>query len=306
MSVAAQSLRWTDLNPRQAILYGLVPSMIFLGHRGELVSEKRDEAIEKCFQKNMVTEDNVVRLLESFVTGEADVVPEPLLQLMNTVEDGKVHWIPCHMMEVLCQFASRGSLPNQHLVLNQIVSQFRGFADAKGQSGDAWEHLFVVTLLVRALSRQFDDSVFPLNAVNFAGCSVTFNGPFDLCGKTFESFSVVDEFVASIVTPPHFPHISIYFPSHASFEEVDVIVAAWPTANSRELYGYQLREGKQLPKKKANTAFLKSWVIRGRAAQQRDVIRNWRTASEDEISAFFGESGSNWTPTSWVNLSSIQ
>lgn len=71
---------------------------------------------------------------------------------MNTVEEGKVHWIPCHMMVVLKEFAYRGSLPNQHLVLENIVSQSDRFCSAKGQSGDPWEALFVVVLLLRAVN----------------------------------------------------------------------------------------------------------------------------------------------------------
>ena len=99
-----------------------------------------------------MTEDNGVRLLTSFITGQASLVPRPLLELMNIVEEGKVSWIPCHMMVVLKEFASCGSLPNQHLVLKNIVSQFDRFCSAKGQSGDAWEVLFVVVLLLHAVT----------------------------------------------------------------------------------------------------------------------------------------------------------
>ena len=120
---AARALRWTDLNPRQALYYGLIPSIIILGHKGQLISEKCQAAIQKCVDDGLVTEDNGVCLLKSFITGQASLVPRPLLVLMNTVEEGKVHWIPCHMMVVLKEFAYRGSLPNQHLVLENIVSQ---------------------------------------------------------------------------------------------------------------------------------------------------------------------------------------
>ena len=55
------------------------------------------------------------------------------------------------MMVVLKEFAYRGSLPNQHLVLENIVSQSDRFCSAKGQSGDPWE-AFVVVLLLRAVN----------------------------------------------------------------------------------------------------------------------------------------------------------
>jgi hypothetical protein len=301
---AAQALEWSDLNPQEALYYGLVPSMIFLGHKKQLVSEKRDSAIQKCFDQKLVTEDNVARLLTSFFTGEADLIPQPLLELMNTVEDGKVHWIPCHMMVVLQKFASRGDLPNQKLVLEQIVSLFDDFCSAKGQSGDAWEALFVMVLLIRALAGRFHSSVLPLDAFDFNNCSLSFNRPFDLRGKTFESFHAVDEFVDSITAPNRFPHVAVYFPTHASFEEVDVIVAAWPREGTRELYGYQLKEGKPVPRKEAHTAFVKSWVIRGAASQNAAKLRNWHTPSVGDVESFFGESGAQWTPAAWRKLSS--
>jgi hypothetical protein len=222
---------------------------------------------------------------------------------MNTIEGGKVRWIPCHMMVVLKEFASLGSLPNQRVVLRQIVYLFERFCTAKGQSGDAWEALFVVVLLIRALAGLFYDSIFPLQPLAFSGCSVSFQEPFNIRNKSFESYCTVDDFVDSILPPSNYPHVAVYFPTHASFEEVDVIVAAWPRASSRELYGYQLKEGKNLPKKKANVTFVKSWVIRGVATKKASEIRNWHTASVDDIDAFFGESGAQWTPTAWDQLS---
>lgn len=81
-----------------------------------------------------------------------------------------------------------------------------------------------------------------------------------------------------------------------------MIVAAWQNASYRELYGYQLKEGKQLPMKEAHVVFTKSFVIRGVAAKNALVIRNWHSPSVEEIDTFFGESGSQWTPAAWAKL----
>ena len=81
-----------------------------------------------------------------------------------------------------------------------------------------------------------------------------------------------------------------------------MIVAVWQNASCKELYGYQLKEGKELPKKEAHVAFMKSFVIRGVAAMKASKIRNWHLASVEEIDAFFGESGSQWTPEAWKQL----
>ena len=138
--------------------------------------------------------------------------------------------------------------------------------------------------------------------MTYSDCSVSFQQLFDLHGRVFESYCVVDEFFASIITPAHFPHIAVYFPTHASFEEVDVIVAVWLNASRKELYGYQLKEGKRLPKKEAHVVIMKSFVIRG-VAGINAVIRQWHSPSVQEIDAFFGESGSRWTHAAWAKLS---
>ena len=155
------------------------------------------------------------------------------------------------------------------------MSQFDRFHSSKGQSGDAWEALFVVVLLLRAVTQQFDSTIFPLQHLTYTNsdCSVSFQQPFDLHGRVFESHCVVDVFVASIIAPAYFPHVAVYFPTHTSFEEVDVIVAVWQNASSKELYGNQLKEGKQLPKKEAHVAFMKSFVIRGGAGMNASVIQ---------------------------------
>ena len=128
--------------------------------------------------------------------------------------------------------------------------------------------------------------------LTYSDCSVSFQQSFDLHGRVFESYCVVDEFVASIIAPAHSRHIAVYFPTRASFEEVDVIVVVWQNASCKELYGYQLKEGKLLSKKEAHVAFMKSFVTRGGAGMNASVIQNWHSPSVDEIDAFFGESGS--------------
>ena len=46
--------------------------------------------------------------------------------------------------------------------LRAIAELFEDFKDSKIQSGDSWEALFLIVLLVRCLSRQFDDMILPL------------------------------------------------------------------------------------------------------------------------------------------------
>ncbi len=65
----------------------------------------------------------------------------------------------------------------------------------------------------------------------------------------------------------------------------------------RRLYGYQLREGKALPKATSMPAFFEaSHVIRGEAAKEADEGKGWVRPSEDQIDALFGVFGQHWTP----------
>jgi hypothetical protein len=246
-------------------------------------------------------------LLETFITGDPDFVPKPLLQLMTVMRidaKPKVRWIPYHMMEVLDSFAKQAVLKN-HWALNAIPQEFAQFVKAKDQSGDGWESLFVVVLLIRALSAKFDTKVLSLDAATFTGCSVSLNTPFLLpVGKTFGEISDVEEFVEGIGQPAHHPHIAVYFPTHAQFELYDVIVAISHSGVHMEKFGYQLKERKKLPKKAASNVLDKSLVIRGQPTAESINVRKWTVVGEAELCEFLGESGRHWTPMHWSHLNS--
>ena len=282
-----------------------MPALIFSVRNGG--GPKPIELITSCVSQGLVTDEAVRRLLGTFITGNAADVMAPLLPLMDTVASDTVRWVPYHMTNVLSTFAEDGSAlsePVKAILLN-IVNQLTGFKEAKCLSGDAWERLFVAVLLIRSLSRQVDESILPLGG-DYSNCSVSFNAPFDLMGKTYEAFTEAAEFAKGIVAPEHFPHIAVYFPPNAQFKDVDVIVACWKDARSPTLYGYQLKEGKQLPDRAAPSVLAKTFVIRGKAAgspRASSATRaGWTIPSATEIDAFFGVSGLHWTPAKWAEL----
>jgi len=200
---------------------------------------------------------------------------------------------------VLKKFASSSLALKNKLAIQEIDTQFTMFKNAKTASGDAWEHLFVATLLIRCLAGEFDGVILPLNVREFVDCTVDFNWPFN---AQMDKITKVDEFVKLIGNPTHYPHISIYYPPHATFEEVDVIFAAWPSADRKLLYGYQCKEGKALPSNYSNSVFEKCFVIRGQAPAKSSTAREWMSPCDAEIAQFFGESGSQWTPRRWKEL----
>jgi hypothetical protein len=186
------------------------------------------------------------------------------------------------------------------LGLGHVVQHLEQFAQSKEASGDGWEALFVATLLMRALSGKFDTPCFFLETDDFGDCAVSFNR--GMSGNDSHLIKSVDEFVGQINEPDSYPHIGIFYPRHASFEEVDVIVAAWRGKGNRVLYGYQLREGKALPQKEPNVLFDSCWVIRGDPPENGKEVRRWGPFNLSDVDDFFGYSGAQWTPKRWKEL----
>jgi hypothetical protein len=301
LEVAKKNFSWPALNAREALFYGLVPALIYEAHLDSLPlgmgihlpSEKRDEAIGKCLDDGLVTEDRLRLLLGSFTSGQANSVMTPLLQLMNTVEEKRVQWIPYHMMSVLESFSAH----IHRQIIGKVPLLFSSFVEAKEKSGDAWECLFVFVLIIRLYSRQLHTPILPLHLGD--DYSLSYNEPFS--GK-FDTPDV-EAFVNGIGSPLSYPHVAIYFPSHSSFHLYDVIVVHFISVSVKKIYGYQLKEGNALPKKAALDVFEKSVVIRGQAAAVSGAGNQWIRPSKDEITAFFGESGRHWTPDEWARIS---
>jgi hypothetical protein len=128
----------------------------------------------------------------------------------------------------------------------------------------------------------------------------SFNSPFSW-SYDFAT-TEMDKFVAGIEDPATFPHVAVYYPTHASFHLYDGIVAHFHAPGKRHLYGYQLKEGKALPKESAMSIFEGGYVIRGVAAKVASMGKDWVRPSEQQINAFFGVSGQHWTPRRWKEL----
>eukprot|EP00978_Attheya_sp_CCMP212_P047607 scaffold422424_cov51-Attheya_sp.AAC.1 len=97
--------------------------------------------------------------------------------------------------------------------------------------------------------------------------------------------------------------LSVYYPTHAKFEAYDVILAYWGDDNYRQLYGYQLKEGKGVPKAFAmDKIFQGSYLIRGAPTTNDNSIRLWTTPSNNTLDTFFGESAKYWSPKCWTEL----
>ena len=190
------------------------------------------------------------------------------MYLMNALgsRDRVIQWIPVNMQVVLVKLAD--FMPEGYLkrVLTIISDLFVRFKNAKAESGDGWESLFVIVLLIRAVTGQFS-ALLPL--------SLELIGPYEVWCNLYKSSEILWEDVKTLEqlskgmkTPPKLPAIVIYYPPNNKFEVYDVIVVAYSDDGRKDLYGYQLKEGKNKPRHPADPSCKKSFVIRGEAKTQ--------------------------------------
>jgi hypothetical protein len=171
---AATVFGWADLSAKEIVHYGSIPALIYMAYLNKtknkldyLPFSRRKAAITLCETTGLVTSDSVVNLLSSFITGYEFCVPLPLHQLMDTTSHQKLRWIPFHMIEVLRSFSS---LLNPKLKNNVdiIVSLFNSVVDDESHLSDetSWKSLFLIVLIIRLATRQFDSLFLPFGGNN--------------------------------------------------------------------------------------------------------------------------------------------
>ena len=172
------------------------------------------------------------------------------------------------MQRALYKFAGVNDKLNEQLrlLLRYIAKLFDNFFSSQENSGDHWEYLFLIVLLIRCIARKSDESVLLPSFDNLGYERTRFQRPYR--GKQFDTTSV-NSFVKGIGEPDTYPHLAIYYPNNAYFKLYDVVVAYFECAKNRELYGYQLKIGRGDPSASARKyLFEKSFLISGSASSE--------------------------------------
>jgi hypothetical protein len=295
---ARRKLECPTLAIREALFRARVPALISvtLG-KGTPTFDKRQAALESV--STLWSDNHVMELLRSFVSGHAEHILEPLLQLMSSNRDGIV-WIPFHMQHVLRSAADVERLsPSIHGALRIITDLLDAFERGKTGGGDSWEALFVIALLIRLMVKE-DHSLLFLEDSTLHQCHVSYNKLWN-GNYSFEDAKSLKDLLAGMVEPEQFPHVAVYYPPHSSFAIYDVIVAVYDSKKERTLRGYQLKEGREIPANPGTECF-KSILIRGIAAQRRNELRQWVIASDDDIDSFLGTTGVTLAPKAWREM----
>jgi hypothetical protein len=299
MSSAVKNLSQT-LTVQDAYYYGLVPALMYVAKKIGPHTLKVNSVTKNWIQKAKVDEHTVLKLLASLVNGNRDNVPEELMQFMDVTDGGLVRWIPCQMHQIFEKLSRLPQLEKLRMNLCQINSLLSTLKDAKLNSGDAWESLFVLVLFVRALTGQAH--TFMGTADIAMGTQVEYNVP-----HTCLTTKKMQDFLEGITKNlERGPQITLYYPPHASFPHYDCFLVSWDSDGKiSRMLGYQLKEGKDLPSSKPSAEVDSSYVIRGAATQKPGNVRGWITPSKEEVNDFFGVSGKQWTPEQWKAITSL-
>lgn len=228
------------------------------------------------------------------------------MSVASVDDEGLIVWIPFHMVKVLRSIAGASAAVGLEMrkVVTTLNELFNGFETGKTSGGDSWEALFAIALVIRLATGSFHDllklgEMCPPNSVY----GLSYNHLWEQRGHlAFPDITTLRELIEGLVDPLAFPHVAVFYPPHARFEGYDLIVVLHQALGKRLIYGYQLKEGREIPKKMSSDACQNAYVIRGFAAQQETLLRGWHVASHDEIESFLGVTGSCLAPKQWRAL----
>jgi hypothetical protein len=122
----------------------------------------------------------------------------------------------------------------------------------------------------------------------------------------FENIEDLSFLVKCMKKPQRYPHVSVYHPRNARFNEFDIIIVVYKIPGHADFYGYQLKEGIEIPMEIESLGKLfkskKNILVRGKPAQSEGLLRNWTLPSEEQNASFLGASGRHWTPSAWRKM----
>eukprot|EP00978_Attheya_sp_CCMP212_P004036 scaffold8672_cov50-Attheya_sp.AAC.2 len=311
LSNAKEKLNISELTPRLALYYGLVPALLVTSLTIEGLADmgQIDQRVTKaCINLNL-NFTLLQTVIHSFFTGDA---MRSELDVLLDASHTKNYWIPCYLMTVLKKLGT-AMQDRFGLGLRNVASDTECWSTCKEGSGDGWESLFVLVLWLRFAAGKTDDvDCIPsvVTQPEHVSRTLLYNYPFPMMSSIAKVKNVneldaaLDEILNGYEWDGGFPKVSIYYPKLANFAEYDVFVCVWKQDDgvvTKELYGYQLKEGKEIPGQIATLPH--SYLVRGNPALQYSEMRGWKLLATPGLREFFGVSGARWLPEEWQGLS---
>ena len=307
---ATNALRLSEqLSATKAIYNGLVPALIL--DNDDSSNFKRIFAVNECCDE--INDNHIVKLMQSFISGEPTFLPPQLLPFMNTAGPDKIRWIPRHIIKFLTAFASNAKIsPWVRYILDNIANLFEEFKYSRSDGGLAWENLFQITVLVRSLGG-IEHDLLPIGGKD-CPYVVSYNS-YKICRdlNSCKNFNeLYDQIIDSKFKNTRHRHVAVIAPKSSQFETYDLFVFVYEKLETKptKIFAYQLKQGGKYGQVKcADMRITKSFLIRGkpREGRKKKCIKDneieWYVAIATELSSFFGASGNCWTPAVWQELS---
>jgi hypothetical protein len=239
--------------------------MLYEQSRGCSIKGKREKAVRRYNNKeDDGTKDHMFKnTLRSLFSGSIDHVPEQLhlfLDGCGGIGSQKIRWVPFHLEYVL-EHVTLGDESTLSKLSLEMAKLCKGLKEADKASGKGWEALFVIFLVARCINGCHDG--YFLREDWFRNRSFKFEFNPNSSPKTpFSSCQTWDQLKEGI-TASETPTVSIFYPSHASFNVYDVIAEFSERNSFVHHYGYQLKEGKSNSKQPPHPDFYRSFVVKG-------------------------------------------
>jgi hypothetical protein len=296
LAPAARQLGCPALSAHEAVFLGRIPALVYENSQRGLDVGKVEGLMSQLSAEQIRDEDLCRGIMRSVFVGTKHLIPQPLHSLLDTYDD-TVRWIPLYLQAVL-RFLARQGPPRFHTVLNSVCDLLLQFRGAKVQGRDTWEALFVVALLLRVLCLDYDAVLMPFPVVASADVAFSYNTQ----AKPFARTKKVSDLLALVVRPSVLPHVAVFYPPHATFADVDVVVVTWGADGDRYEYGYQLKEGERSPSRPAPPLDNCFWVRGSPPARPHPRPDGWQVMGQEQLDSYFGVSGEHWTPAAWKEL----
>jgi len=307
---SAKALKNDLRGAREAIYYGLMPGLIHdrSKRKPQSVLVKWNRRMREHNQKTGEERKKAfLNILKSLIFGDVGLVPTHFHTFLDavgaSVGSQRVRWSPHHLEFVLRKLKLDNAEDDD--LAKSMEGLCKNVLSAKEESGDAWEALFVLFLLARCATKNWQEPILPNVGRFFESgeekMAVRFNKPFRGKLKCLDQCESWHDLENEIV-PCAAPTISIYYPTHARFHAYDVILVASEKNKITGKVGYQCKEGRNDATQGVEQNFDSNFVLKGQPPGNSNQKDGWSIPADDAIDVFFGVSGKHWTPKQWKKL----
>lgn len=244
---------------------------------------------------------DIVALMQNFVHGNHEGLRPEIMTFMNTSISGKLCWIPVYIGHLMTAIAQRRDRSDW---IGYILCNIRELFDLYNfRSEHAWQHLFVITFIVRLLGC-LDHKLMPFAKIFENEFEISFNA-WKICDDNCTCYDF-DEIMVRLVPPQmsttsKCAHIAIIVPISPLFQTYDMIIVIFKSDNATpEIYAYDMKIGMNyVPSDEVDQRISRAFGIVSKPPTRSKVVEGFYVPNASELESFFGVSGNFLNPVTW-------